>query len=231
MKERTKTTVLFVVLIMAVAFAAHKQQLNRMDLVYAESLDKVALTVDGVELDLRDMAVYVAYQEKIVQQDAVVYDSEKPHKYWNAYTNQHFVRSVAENAVKDMAVHDEIFYQMAVAEGVELDATEEEYLANEIQDFLMDLSEEQRARLGVEEADIVTGMHKIALANKYQSIFAQMQNVEYAEYDYTGASYEELLAEHTIDENEKVWDRISVGNITVNYKNMNEKQSETAENE
>ena len=30
-----------------------------------------------------------------------------------------------------MAVHDEIFYQMAVAEGVKLDVTEQEYLEND----------------------------------------------------------------------------------------------------
>lgn len=33
-----------------------------------------------------------------------------------------------------MAVHDEIFYQMAVAEGVKLDVTEQEYLENDESD-------------------------------------------------------------------------------------------------
>lgn len=186
-------------------------------MVYADSLDEVALTVDGVELDLREMAVYVAYQEKQVQQDALVYNSEKPLAYWNAYTNQHFVRSVAENAIKDMAVHDEIFYQMAVKEGIELDEAEQAYLENEIMDFFMDLSDEQFARLGVEKEDIERAMGKIALANKYQSILSQIEGVEYTEYDYTGAAYESLIVEHTVKENEDVWERISVGGITVNY--------------
>lgn len=219
MKERTKTTLVLLVLLFATAFAAYNQQLNRKDLVYAESLDKIALRVDGKELDLRDMAVYVAYQEKTVQQDALVYDYENPNKYWNAYTNKHFVRKVAENAVKDMAAHDEIFYQMAMAEGIALDETETTYLENEILDFLMDVSEEQRERLGIQQEDVEYSLEKIALANKYQSILAQEEGLEYEEYNYTGEAYLELSSEHVIEANAKVWDRISVGSITVNYKN------------
>lgn len=218
MKERTKTTLLLLVLLFATAFAAHKQQLDRKDLIYAKSLDKVAMRVDGNELKLRDMAVYVVYQEKTVQQDAIVYDNEKPQKYWNAYTNKHFVRKVAENAVKEMAAHDEIFYQMAVEEGLALDETETAYLENEILDFLMDISEEQMARLGIQEEDVADSLEKIALANKYQSILAQEEGLEYENYDYTGDAYLKLCEKHVIEANAKVWDRISVGSITVNYK-------------
>ena len=158
MKERLRTTLVLLVLVMATGIAAYKQQVQRTKLVYADSVDLIVLTVDDNEISLREMAFYIAYQEKKVQQDALVYDSEKPEKYWNAYTNQHFVRKVAEDAVIDMAVHDEIFYQMAVAEGILLDEAEEVYLANEIGDFFMDLSEEQFLRLGVEKSDIEQAM-------------------------------------------------------------------------
>jgi len=231
MKERMKTTAILLVLLVVTGLASYKQQLDRKGLIYAQSLDMVALTVDEVDLYLRDMAVYVAYQEKTVQQDAVVYNPENPRKYWNAYTNQHFVRSVAENAIKDMAAHDEIFYQMAMAEDLELDEAEEVYLANAIQDFFMDLSEEQLERLGVPEEELIASLRKIALANKCQSVLAQIENVEYTEYDYTGAAYEALLAEHAIEENEKVWNRISVGNITVNYKKESTAKEDAAKKE
>lgn len=231
MKERTKTTLVLLVLLFATAFASYKQQLNRKDLVYAESLDKVALRVDGNELNLRDMAVYVAYQEKTVQQDALLYDNEKPSKYWNAYTNKHFVRKVAENAVKEMAVHDEIFYQMAVVEGLALDEAETAYLENEILDFLMDVSKEQMARLGIQKEDVEYSLEKIALANKYQNILAQEEGLEYEDYNYTGDAYIELISEHVIEANAKVWDRISVGSITVNYKKEKADLSNTVKEE
>lgn len=229
MKERLRTTLVLLVLVMATGMAAYKQQVQRTKLVYADSADLIALTVDENDISLREMAVYVAYQEKRVQQDALVYDSDKPEKYWNAYTNQHFVRKVAEDAIIDMAAHDEIFYQMAISEGIVLDDAEEIYLANEIGDFFMDLSDEQFLRLGVEVSDIEIAMRKIALANKYQSILAQVEGLEYEMYDYSGAAYDALLVKHTIEKNDEVWSRISVGSITVNYKKESVTQTESTQ--
>lgn len=217
MKKKLRVTIVLLTLVVMFGIAARQDRISKEALIYAEALDVVAVTVDGVELTLRDIAVYVAYQEKTVQKDAVVYDAENPSKYWNTYTNQYFVRSVAEKAVRNMAVHDEIFYQMAVAEGMELDEREEAYLANEQIDFLMDLSKEQMERLGVTEEEIVNSLRKIALANKYQSILSQEEGLYYEDYDYTGVVYELILEKHDVEIKESVWDRISVGNITVNY--------------
>lgn len=218
MKRRLLTTAVLLVLTVLTGMEFVRTIQMRQELVYAESLSKVAVTIDDKELTLSDVAFYVAYQEKTVQQDAVIYDSEKPHKYWNAHTNGEFVRVVAEEAVVDMAVHDEIFYQLALAEEIVLDEREAEYLANEIYDFCSDVTEEQLEKVGMAPADVALAMSKIALANKYQSILSQMENVEYTEYDYTGSAYAKLLAGYEIVVNEAVWDRISVGNITVNNK-------------
>lgn len=217
MKRKLRVTFVLLGLVIMLAIAVRQDRMRKQELIYAEALDIVAVTVDEVELTLRDIAVYIAYQEKTVQKDAVIYDYEKPHKYWNTYTNQYFVRSLAEKAVRNMAVHDEIFYRMALEEGLVLDEREEAYLLNEQQDFLMDLSEEQIGRLGVTEEDLLSSMRKIALANKYQSILAQSNGLYYEDYDYTGAVYELILAEHKVKVDESVWDRIAVGNITVNY--------------
>lgn len=218
MKRRLITTVVLLALAVLTGTEFVRTIETRQDLVYARSLSKVAVTIDDKELTLSDVAFYVAYQEKTVQQDAVIYDPEKPHKYWNAHTNGEFVRVVAEQAIVDMAVHDEIFYQLAIAEGIALDEREEAYLANEIYDFCSDVTEEQLEKVGMTTADVALTMSKIALANKYQSILAQMENVEYTEYDYTGSVYADFIAGYEIVVNESVWDRISVGNITVNNK-------------
>lgn len=217
MKRKLRVTIVLLGLVIMLAIVARQDRLRKQDLIYADSLEVVAVTVDEVELTLRDIAVYVAYQEKTVQKDAVIYDYEKPHKYWNTYTNQYFVRSLAEKSVCNMAVHDEIFYQMALEEGLVLDEREEAYLSNEQQDFLMDLSEDQMKRLGVTEEELMASMRKIALANKCQSILAQSNGLYYEDYNYTGAVYELILAEHTVKVEESVWDRIAIGNITVNY--------------
>lgn len=218
MKKRLCLTAVLLVLTILTGIESVRTLQNRQDLVYAESLAEVAVTIGEKELTLYDVAFYVAYQEKEVQKDAVIYNPEKPYKYWNAHTNGQFVRVVAEQAVVDMAVHDEIFYQLACADELELDEREEAYLANEVYDFCSDVTAEQLAELGLVAEDVETAMRKIALANKYQSILAQIEDIEYTEYDYTGSAYTELIAQYEVVVNEQVWDRISVGNITVNRK-------------
>jgi len=218
MKRRLFTTVVLLILVVFTGSEFVRTYRERQGLVYADALSEVALTVDDRDLTLYDVAFYVAYQEKEVQKDAVIYNPEKPYKYWNAHTNGQFVRVVAEDAVADMAVHDEIFYQLALTEEITLDAAEEEYLANEISDFCSDVSEEQLAELGITQDDVALAMGRIALANKYQSILSQMEGVDYTEYNYTGEAYTVLLEQHEVVVHESVWDRISVGNITVNNK-------------
>lgn len=218
MKRRLCLTAVLLILAVLTGIECVRTLRNRQDLVYAESLSEVAVTIDEKELTLYDVAFYVAYQEKKVQKDAIIYNPEKPHKYWNAHTNGQFVRVVAEDAVVDMAVHDEIFYQLACVEELTLDEREEAYLANEVYDFCSDVTAEQLAELGITAEDVEAAMRKIALANKYQSILSQIENVEYTEYDYTGSAYAELIEQYDVVVNEQVWDRISVGNITVNRK-------------
>lgn len=216
MKRKWCVTAVLLVLVVLTGRESVRTWQNRQDLVYAESLSMVAVTIEKQELTLFDMAFYVAYQEKEVQKEAVIYNPEKPYRYWNAHTNGKFVRTVAEQAVIDMAVHDEIFYQRACADGLVLDEEEEQYLANEVSDFCSDVTAEQLAELGVTADDMEAAMRKIALANKYQSILSQIENIDYAEYDYTGSAYEELLRQYEVVINENVWEHISVGNITVN---------------
>ena len=44
-----------------------------------------------------------------------------------------------------------------------------------------------------------------------------MENVDYEEYNYTESAYQELLKGYEVIENESIWNKVSVGNITVNY--------------
>lgn len=46
-------------------------------------------------------------------------------------------------------------------------------------------------------------MEKIALADKYQSIYAEMNQKEYEAYNFNGEAYEALLSEHEYSVNEK----------------------------
>ena len=57
----------------------------------------------------------------------------------------------------------------------------------------------------------------MALAQKAQSLYAQMNDTEEAEYDFNGEAYQELLENHEVELVEKVWDRVHFGSITVDH--------------
>ena len=215
MEKRIRFTIILVlILIVVIAFSFQSKE-KKEYLVYNEALDKTAVTVDDVSLTLKDIAFYVAYEEKTVQEQAILYNPDNPRQYWNVYTDGQFVKLTAKQAALDMAVHDEIFYQMAVAEGLTLDVTEQEYLENDESDFWSDLEDWQREQLGISEEELDSEMEKIALADKYQSIYAEMNQKEYEAYNFNGEAYEALLSEHEYSVNEKVWDRVEFGSVTL----------------
>ena len=188
-----------------------------MDIVFPEALDTVIVTVDDRELVLQDLAFYIAYQEGKIEEEARVYNPEDTGEYWRLHMNDVFLREAGKQKVMDMAVHDEIFYELAVSEGLELTEEEEAHLANDQYDFWSDLEEEQRESLGVSEDVIKESMRKLALAEKYQSLLAAMHDCEVEEYSIDGQAYEQLLEEHTVKVDESVWDRVNFGGITVDH--------------
>lgn len=216
MRKKFYFTAILLLLAIATGTAAYRSHEDKKPIIYSESLDEVILTVDGRPLTLKDFAFYVAYEEMSVQEQAVIYDPEQPRRYWNLYTNSTFISKAARQAILDMAVHDELFYQMAMEENLELEEEEKVYLRNEIYDFFSDLEEGQLALLGVSKEEIEASMYKIAVANKYQSILAQIEGADYEAYNYDGDAYQALLAEHTYAARETVVKRLSIGSITVN---------------
>ena len=218
MEKRLRFTVILVLILVVLAAFSSQSAHKKEKLVFSRSLDKVVLCVDEKELTLGDIAFYVAYEEKTIQEQAVVYNPEHPNQYWNLHTDGQFIKVSAKQAAIDMAVHDEIFYELAVSEKITLDAAETEYLANDQTDFWSDLSDWQRQQLGISEKELDDQMEKIALANKDQSIYAQMNGREYEAYNFDGDAYEKLLTEHKYEIKEDVWDRVDFGNITLdNY--------------
>lgn len=189
---------------------------KRMERIpYLEHMDDTAVTVDGTKYRLRDLAVYLAHQEWETEGQAKVYDLEHTSKYWNLHANGSFIRVEARDMAMDLAKHDIIFCQMATEEGLELSEEELAYLQNQIMDFWNDLEEEGQIRLGVSEEEVEQAFRQIGLAQKMQQILADRQGVDYREYNVNGSLYQELLQEHSLQINEKLWKRLNFGNITI----------------
>ena len=205
------TILILLVLLLISLFASER----RGKIVYREYLSEDILTVDGEKLQLGDLAMYIAYEELKVEDEAAAYDYYDTNKYWNLHTSGRFVKEVAKTHVIEMAVHDEIFYRQAMAEKLTLDEKEEEQLRSRQEDFWTDMTEEQQERLGVDKAEMDRQLEKAALAQKYQNQIAAENN---SDFDSAGAEpYEQILKEHKYKLNEKLWDRVDFGNIILNH--------------
>lgn len=216
-----KNTIIFIVIVVcllaAIGVYSYQSGKEKEKVEYTEVLDKIAVTVDGTNLTIRDMAFYIAYEEATVEEQALVYDAEDTNSYWNLHINGDFIKISARTAAMDMAVHDEIFYQMALAEKVVLSEEEESILKERQNDFWMDLSDDAKERIEVSEEELNQTMEKMALAQKYQIVYANMQGASYEDYEYNGDRYIELRDSHEIEINDSIWNRLDFGNITLEH--------------
>ena len=56
---------------------------------FKEHLDETVLELDGIKYPLRELAFYVAYEEQLIQEQALVYDMDHTDKYWNKDFERH----------------------------------------------------------------------------------------------------------------------------------------------
>lgn len=206
---------LTVALTFAIAYFAVWNYQNRQPIDYSKHLDDKVFTIDGEDLSLRDIAFYIIYEEYNVEKDAFVYNPKNTRDYWNVHTNGYFISGLAKNAVKGMAVHDYIFYREAVKNNLVLSEDEKKRLDNSRTDFWEDLFESQKENLIAPEEVINRTMYNIALAEKYQARLAQEMGTTYHALDWNGKDYEEIEKKHDVRVNDRVWKKITLGNITL----------------
>lgn len=135
MRQKLRFTAVLVVLLIILGTASYREQGKRQKLSFPESLDLVVMAVDGEQVTLREMTFYIAYEEGSMEDAAIIYNPDNTDEYWQLYINHTFLREQAKQTVVDMTIHDTLFYQMATAEKITLSEEEEQYLANDQQDF------------------------------------------------------------------------------------------------
>lgn len=217
-KKRFGLTIVLGILTIITGVYAYNAGQRRQDINYPEALDEVVAYVDDQAISLKDFAFYVAYEEMSVEEQAYVYEPGNTSKYWNLHIDGEFVRIAARNSAVDMAIHDKIFYDMALEDGIELDDEEKQFLINSQQDFLSDISDYGGLeKLGVDEEVICLSMEKTALAQKYQEIYAELNGKEMSDYDFSAEEYKLLLADFDYKINEEVLERLEFGNITLEH--------------
>ena len=144
-------TVCLGILVLFLAYQSVKAGNARGKIDYKKNLDEVCVTVDGKEFTFRDLAFYVAYEELTIQEQALVYDADNTKKYWNLHINGEFVRVAARESAIQMAIHDQIFYEMAMEEGILLTEEDKQALIEGILDGTIDMIATDHAPHSAEE--------------------------------------------------------------------------------
>lgn len=218
---RGKKLIVSVLLAVLVLLGCYFGYERRHPLVYQEHLEDTAATVDGAALTLQELAFYILYEEGQIEQQAKLYNSDNTRDYWNLHVDGIFVRESAKETILEMAIHDCLLYQLAREQGLFLTQEERVYADNMQADFWMDLLDGQQEKIGVSDEYINGAMEKMALAQKYQRQLAEEAGDTVASYNWEGYGYRQLRQQHDVRINKRVWDRVTVGDISLSHDKVN----------
>ena len=213
----------FVIAILAIGiagifiFGCYEGYLRRHAIDVLSNLDEKVATVDGEPLTFEDLGFYILFQERRVEKQAKVYNSKRTADFWNIHTNGFFLKAQAKDAVIQMAIHDRIFYEAAILDGVVLSSGEQGLLEDARTDFWSDLYEVQLERIPGTYESVNNTTRKLAIAQKYQEKLAEKMETSYSGLNWGGYDYENLLKEHDVSINDSVWRRVDFGNITLSH--------------
>ena len=216
-RQKMLLLVIVAIIVLVTGAAAYVRSNRTVKLDYSKSLDLMAYELDGKTYTMKDLAVYIAIQESAVESQARAYDPDDTNKYWNSHTNGKFIRVEARELAVKNAIHDSLFYELAMEENIELTPEEEQYLAGRQEDFWMDLSELQRSRICISKEEAEAYLTRMAYAQKKQQLLAQETQCFVEDYDVDGAEYEKLLEEHTYQINDSKLEQLDFGNITLSH--------------
>lgn len=195
---------------------------GRGPLDYWEHLDDTAFTIDDEEVTFEDLAFYILFEERKVEEQARIYNKDYTKDYWNIHTDDKFIQTEAKDAVLNMAVHDYLFYQMAVDEGMDkLNGVEQIELEGSISDFWEDMLDVQWEHLPCDEETINNQIRIAAVAEKYGDYLAKENNTSKASYRYDGYYYSQILEKHNLKVNNKLWKKLVLGDITLAHGRIN----------
>lgn len=223
--KRNERVILACVLSIAICLIAfmyiHYGNKNE-DFAYNEHLDETVMSimsqdgaVESMNVNLQEMAYYIINVEGDINDMAYQYDSENPKKYWTVKIRTIYnMADYAKDLAFDSCVRDFIYYMEAVKAGLELTEEELELAADDTKVIMKNLSGKQMDMSDYSEEILYSLEKKLYLATKYVNTLTE-KGYKIADLELDGSYYQELLSLYNIDVNEEVWDKIELGELTI----------------
>ena len=234
LKKSVKKTIIAIISILAVfvviglliGVILYVKKLNRFE--YKDHLDEVVITVDQRNITLREFGYYVYQIEGYAQEQALVYNPDNPVEWWNTHfssgPDSQFVCDYAKDVAVNLCIADEIFYEEAKKQGLELNEDGDEKVKTDTQEMINKMDSVQMSSTGLDEKIISEFKKKQLLSATYAEFL--VNTIDFSEYDedpyklinWDGAYYqEEILPKHSVQINDELLGKITFGKITVNY--------------
>ena len=224
LKPEIKGILIFVLVLFSFITAFTMYHLKTV-FVYEDDLAEPIVTIDGTVVTLKEISYYIMEVENIGDEFARVYNPDNPIEYWGLYMNEEtsagYVSDLARTAALDYCIRDNIYYLEAVRAGVELTDEEQESVRTDAEDYYAQMTERQRKVTQLVTEDLELIIEKVTLTQKYMIQLSLQEDASILEavalhYDVGGDYYESLKDSYAIKVNEKIWDQVHPGHITIN---------------
>lgn len=224
LKPEIKGILIFVLVLFSFITAFTMYHLKTV-FVYEDDLAEPIVTIDGTVVTLKEISYYIMEVENIGDEFARVYNPDNPIEYWGLYMNEEtsagYVSDLARTAALDYCIRDNIYYLEAVRAGVELTDEEQESVRTDAEDYYAQMTERQRKVTQLVTEDLELIIEKVTLTQKYMIQLSLQEDASVLEavalhYDVGGDYYESLKDSYAIKVNEKIWDQVHPGHITIN---------------
>lgn len=193
---------------------------------YEDDLAETVVTVGETVVTLKEISYYVMEVENTGDEYARQYNPDNPAEYWGLYMNEKvragYVSDLARTAALDYCIRDNIYYLEAAGAGVELTEEEWEGVRADAKDYYAQMTERQKEVTQLVTEDLELILEKVALTQKYMiQLSSQEEDVSVLEavtlhYDVGGDYYENLKDGYAVKVNERIWEQVHPGHITIN---------------
>ena len=170
--------------------------------IVEDHLEDTLLTIGGEKVTLRDSLYYIMLVENESNEEAENYSEAAKKSFWNIKTgDEGYVSQVAKKVILQQIIKDEILYQEAVKNDWEIDDTQ---VKNAVTQVWAEMSPYQKELTGYTRESLEERLKKAYAGQAYGEVY--------------GEGFDEIKEEYQVTVDEKLWESIEMGSVTLENK-------------
>lgn len=231
-KEVWIVLIAFAILLLTLVAMLIYKSIDKFDYVKSQrdvvlSISKNSVSDCNVNIALGEITYYVIAIERDGQKAALMYNEHNPNQYWNLYMNKDmtdssgYISTIAKESVITYCMRDCIYDIEARLEGFNIDEDAIEDLEYDAEYEYYHLSDREQEMCGLTLEQYKKLYMREERAHRYMLYLAEkdggniLENIS-LKYDVSGNYYQGLLTDYSYSIDEKLWENVRIGHVTVN---------------